>query len=184
MRKPQRRLDWPVISYSLPDDEYIRCSAEKILAHTTVTERGCMEWQGYCHPNKGYGMIGVKDRKNAPTHRVVYQAKRGVIPEGWDVCHTCDNPRCCNPLHLFAAPRQANVVDMINKGRGNNQKKTECPHGHEYTPENTAIDSRGWRSCRTCSRDRSRLNYQNGNISRWAAIRRDKKLAQFTPSEE
>lgn len=28
--------------------------------------------------------------------------------------------------------------------------KTHCPHGHEYTSENTYLDTRGHRCCRTC----------------------------------
>lgn len=34
--------------------------------------------------------------------------------------------------------------------------KTHCKHGHEFTPENTAI-VRGVRVCRVCNRDRSRV---------------------------
>ena len=32
--------------------------------------------------------------------------------------------------------------------------KTHCKHGHEYTPENTAIWDEGYRRCRECSRIR------------------------------
>lgn len=31
-----------------------------------------------------------------------------------------------------------------------------CPHGHQYTPENTQIQSDGSRKCRTCIAKRSR----------------------------
>lgn len=29
---------------------------------------------------------------------------------------------------------------------------TQCPKGHPYTQENTYLDGRGWRRCRTCSK--------------------------------
>ncbi len=40
-----------------------------------------------------------------------------------------------------------------------NKDKTECPHGHEYTDENTYIDSAGKRRCLTCKRTRD-LEYR------------------------
>ena len=33
------------------------------------------------------------------------------------VCHTCDNPICVNPSHLFAGDSQSNVDDMHAKER-------------------------------------------------------------------
>ena len=36
-----------------------------------------------------------------------------------------------------------------------NRSKTHCPHGHEYTPENT-YNSGGRRHCRKCRRRRNR----------------------------
>jgi hypothetical protein len=40
-----------------------------------------------------------------------------------------------------------------------NAAKTHCPHGHEYTPENTYVNPNpdGGRICRTCKRQRDRL---------------------------
>ena len=35
--------------------------------------------------------------------------------------------------------------------------KTHCPHGHEYTLENTSTEGNGGRSCRTCRRARKAL---------------------------
>lgn len=32
-------------------------------------------------------------------------------------CHTCDNPPCCNPAHLFVGSNLDNVNDAIAKGR-------------------------------------------------------------------
>ena len=42
---------------------------------------------------------------------------RGEIPDGLDVCHTCDNPPCCNPHHHFLGTQTDNNADRHAKGR-------------------------------------------------------------------
>lgn len=32
-------------------------------------------------------------------------------------CHSCDNPPCCNPFHLFEGTRRDNALDAGMKGR-------------------------------------------------------------------
>jgi len=43
--------------------------------------------------------------------------------------------------------------------RNGNVNKTQCNHGHEFTPENTYIDKDGGRNCRTCKRRQNRELY-------------------------
>ncbi len=51
-------------------------------------------------------------------HRVVLEHALGrKIPRSTDACHRCDNPPCCNPEHLFAGSRAANMRDAYRKGR-------------------------------------------------------------------
>jgi hypothetical protein len=51
------------------------------------------------------------------THRVAWEEANGPIPDGKCVLHSCDNPPCCNPEHLFLGSDIDNVVDRDAKGR-------------------------------------------------------------------
>jgi len=76
---------------------------------------GCWEWRGD-HDGKGYGVILVSGRAQQ-AHRAAYRFFCGPIPEGLFVCHHCDNPPCCNPVHLFLGAHADNMRDMALKGR-------------------------------------------------------------------
>lgn len=87
------------------------------LIHQKLAFRpgGCWEYYGPC-TDRDYGMIDYQGRKQF-VHRVVYRLMKGKIPEGLLVLHTCDNPKCCNPDHLFIGTHKDNTQDMIKKGR-------------------------------------------------------------------
>lgn len=77
----------------------------------------CWEWQaGKDKDNYGYFHIrrGTKYR----AHRFSYEYYFGAIPDKKLICHTCDNPSCVNPNHLFAGTNTDNLQDMSKKGRG------------------------------------------------------------------
>ena len=80
-----------------------------------VTEAGCWEWVGSRTP-KGYGKVHFKGRTKR-AHRISYELAHGPIPNGLTVCHTCDNPPCINPAHLFLGTNADNRRDMMAKGR-------------------------------------------------------------------
>lgn len=112
----------------------------------------CWEWTAYINRH-GYGAIRFNGRATL-AHRVSYELHNGPIPEGFLVCHHCDNPKCVNPGHLFIGTHQDNRNDCLKKGRfaNGNTVKTHCKHGHAFSLENTYTYSNGHRMCRTCAR--------------------------------
>ena len=88
---------------------------KRIAGKIRITKSGCWEWIGNPREN-GYCRTTYK-RKNWYVHRLSYTAFVGEIPKGMDVCHKCDNRKCCNPNHLFVGTRKDNMEDCKNKGR-------------------------------------------------------------------
>ena len=83
----------------------------------------CWEWQGTTK-GFGYGSMTVGSRsdgtrRTTTSHRVSYEAFNGKIKDDLWVLHKCDNPKCCNPEHLYLGDRSQNVKDMMNRGRLN-----------------------------------------------------------------
>lgn len=82
----------------------------------------CWEYQGAKYKH-GYGNITYTGQNYGTlTHRVYYYASRGDFDKSLDVCHTCDNPSCCRPSHLFLGTHKQNMEDMSKKGRRGSYK--------------------------------------------------------------
>lgn len=90
-------------------------------------ENECWPWLAYKNKD-GYGRVQINEWQFY-AHRVIYNlAFPGVIdikaPKLTDekgfLLHTCDNPSCCNPKHLWVGNHRDNMEDKVKKNR---QKK-------------------------------------------------------------
>ena len=106
-----------------------------------VEDSGCWEWQKALRGNSGYGTLKIKG-KMVGAHRYSYELFKSLIPPGLLVCHTCDNPKCVNPEHLFLGSNSDNMKDAFSKGRLPHLKtaarkfeKGRAPHNRKITVE-------------------------------------------------
>jgi len=73
----------------------------------------CWLWTGNRFPaGLGYGRF-----IRWPAHRIAYELTHGSIPDGLCVLHSCDNPPCVRPDHLFLGTITDNNADRDAKGR-------------------------------------------------------------------
>lgn len=87
----------------------------QLFSHRVAVVGDCLEFTGAKDP-KGYGRVGYQ-KKTYLAHRLSYLAQFGELPQEKMVCHSCDNPSCIKPEHLFLGTNDDNMLDMLGKGR-------------------------------------------------------------------
>jgi hypothetical protein len=125
----------------------------------------CWIWNGHV-ANNGYGVFNLNGRP-AWAHRMSYIYSIGLIPEGLVLDHLCKNTCCIRPAHLEAVTQRENLMRSPTF-QAINSRKTHCPHGHQYSSENTYLKPiRGRYVGRICIACR---NYERRSRRMWARI--------------
>lgn len=83
---------------------------------------GCWIWTA-ATMGSGYGVVRHHGHLTG-AHRVSWELRNGLIPEGAVILHRCDNPPCVNPDHLSVGTHADNMADMKAKGRQGRAKLT------------------------------------------------------------
>lgn len=99
------------------------------------TPEDCWEWKA-AKNDGGYGRLKV-DGRQCIASRYAYSDRIGPIPPGKIVCHTCDNPGCVNPSHLFVGTHRDNTDDKLRKGRAR-APRGEAAHGAKLSARDVA----------------------------------------------
>ena len=90
---------------------------ERFMSHVKVTD-GCWLWQCKSVDREYRGCFtlfpGVRRSATVASYMIF---KTYEIPNGLNVLHTCDVPRCVNPDHLWLGTDSDNTKDMYRKGR-------------------------------------------------------------------
>lgn len=142
-----------------------RYGAEYIVGHRPRTEPaprfwekvdkstepgGCWLWTGAIGSH-GYGTFWT-GQQFVLAHRFSLVLAGCTVPDDLTVDHLCRSRACVNPAHLDVVT----LGENIRRAQPFRHNITHCTHGHEYTPENSLINSKGFRECRTCLRERRR----------------------------
>lgn len=108
--------------------------------------------------HKGYRIVrlslsGKKTHKRVS--RLVLETFVGPCPEGMVACHN-DGVKTNNYLsNLRWDTPSENNKDKVRHGTCHESRKTHCPRGHEFVPENIAPWHRKGRTCLACARARA-----------------------------
>ena len=114
----KNRIDFHTIPVSLS------VLKARFLAKIKVAD-DCWLWTGAkLSPRRdqpiGYGYMVIQSapfRVAVLAHRVSWEIYFGPVPGDMNVLHTCDNPPCVNPAHLFLGSQKKNMEDCVVKGR-------------------------------------------------------------------
>lgn len=89
---------------------------DRFWKYVQKESHGCWIWIGGC-TSDGYGSFSaIPGKQTMLAHRFSYQLHYGTLPD-LEICHSCDNPPCVNPNHLFPGTHTQNMRDAVAKGR-------------------------------------------------------------------
>ena len=127
-------------------------STEERFFAKVAQDGDCWRWIGAIGRH-GYGNF-LAEGQYLRAHCWAYEHLRADIPDGLVIDHLCRNQWCVNPWHLEPVTQAVNVQrgDSAEARRAQCAAIRRCRNGHEFIPENTYVDKRGWRSCVTCRR--------------------------------
>lgn len=93
-----------------------RNPTKTLLSNRKITVGGCWKWTGPICAK--YGRFTLPENEETRVHRIAFRLWIGSIPVELQVNHSCDNPLCFNPDHLYLGTQKENMEDKWSRGRG------------------------------------------------------------------
>ena len=116
--------------------------------------------------NGGYGQFRVTVGQSPKrASRVAWELTHGDAGE-LSVLHSCDNPPCCNPAHLFLGTVADNNADKLRKGRANYNMDALVSRVRRLTDEQISDVRRCYAGGESCRSIAKRLGVSQTTVSR------------------
>lgn len=93
------------------------CLSERFWQYIDVGDwDACWEWTGSRH-KQGYGQFVLYEpsKRNVLAHRMAWEQFWRRPLRQWAL-HQCNNPPCCNPLHIYDGTPAQNTADSVAAG--------------------------------------------------------------------
>lgn len=157
------------ITLTAEEVAYMRCLlADKSRDEVRVQSLGpCRVWHGAKFTN-GYGKVWhSRTGRLLKVHRVALVIARG--DSDLEACHTCDQPDCVNPSHLFWGAHVENMRDSTRKGRNGMLRHPERAqrgdnHYSRRCPELVSGENNGQARLTQAQANEIRAKYSAGGI--------------------
>lgn len=101
----------------------------RTLVDDSAGPDACWPFGGYREP-LGYGRVYTEDRlpngkkRRIGAHKYSLELATGETYDAdHHVLHTCDNPPCCNPAHLYVGTQSDNNRDIRERCRGRTEDR-------------------------------------------------------------
>lgn len=103
---------------------FSRCFPDRFLSKIEIDAKtNCWNWTAavtnYKHaPHIKYGIFSSDGTAKGTTkaHQYAYRVAKGLVPEGLEIDHVCQNSRCVNPAHLEAVTHSLNCLRRPRSG--------------------------------------------------------------------
>lgn len=105
---------------SPPVNDYNEQQEKDFFKYVNKTNT-CWIWEG-SKDKEGYGIFHERCKK-IKAHRYAYTKYKGIIRGAHMICHTCDNPSCVNPDHLYEGTHKDNMKDIRDRKRWGGKRK-------------------------------------------------------------
>lgn len=110
---------------------------ERFWSHVSIgSPHECWLWNGGKRSDKSrYGSFKIASHVTVAASRVAHAIATGEDPGQMLVLHSCDNPPCCNPAHLWLGTNADNTADKLQKGRARTGDQRGTKNGNARLDE-------------------------------------------------